>query len=161
LGRLKMSTVSRWLAALALFAALPVHAAESSLAERARILLERYCQRCHGSGGPAKGGFDFVLDRERLIARNKIVPGKPAEAELYLRLIRGEMPPRGNAPKPSPAEVSLLKDWIAVGAPGPPVRPRTFVSNATLHGLMLDDLRSVPPRHRRFVRYLSFTHLAN
>ncbi|MBI1916106.1 MAG: WD40 repeat domain-containing protein [Planctomycetes bacterium] len=156
-----MSTASRWLAALGLFVSLSVHAAEPPLAERARALLERYCSRCHGSGGPAKGGFDFVLDHDRLVAHNKIVPGKPAESELYLRLVRGEMPPKGKAPRPAPAEVALLKDWIAAGAPGPPSVPRTFVRNAALHRLMLDDLRSVSARHRRFVRYLSFTHLSN
>src|SRR5262249_55915352 len=110
-----MSAVSRWLAALGLVAVLPVHAAEPSLGERARAVLDHYCSRCHGSGGPAKGGFDFVLDRDRLVAHNKIVPGKPGESEVYQRLVRGEMPPKGKAPKPSPAEVSLLKDWIAAG----------------------------------------------
>jgi WD40 repeat protein len=160
-GRLKMSTASRWLAALGLFAVLPVHAAEPPLAERARALLERYCSRCHGSGGPAKGGFDFVLDRNRLVSHGKVVPGKPDESELYQRLVRGEMPPKGKTPRPAPAEVALLKDWIAAGAPGPPSAPRTFVSNAALSRLLLDDLRTVPARHRRFVRYLSFTHLAN
>jgi mono/diheme cytochrome c family protein len=155
-----MSTASRWLAALGLFVALPAHAGEPPLAERARAVLERYCHQCHGRGGVAKGGFDFVLDRDRLVTHKKIVPGKPVESEVYQRLLKGEMPPKGKA-RPGPQEIALLKDWIAAGAPGPPAPPRTFLTSAALHRLMLDDLRSVPARHRRFVRYLSLAHLYN
>ena len=32
-----------------------------------------------------------MLDRDKLVARNKVVPGSPAESELYQRVHSGEM----------------------------------------------------------------------
>jgi WD40 repeat protein len=156
-----MSTGSRWLVALGLFSALPARAGEGPVADRARAVLEQYCSRCHGRGGTAKGGFGYVLDRDRLVAHNKIVPGKPDESELYQRLLKGEMPPRGKAPRPRPAEITLLGEWIAAGAPVPAGAPRAFLSTAALDRLIRDDLRTVPARQRRFIRYFSFSHLSN
>ena len=130
------------------------------MAGRARSVLEGYCHRCHGRSGTAKGGFDYALDGDRLVARKKVVPGKPAESELYRRLRDGEMPP-AKAPRPDAREIALLRTWIEAGAPALPTPPRTFLSAAALHRLMAEDLRTVPPRQRRFIRYLTVTHLSN
>jgi mono/diheme cytochrome c family protein len=155
-----MSSAARWLVALGLVSTLPVHAAEP-LAARARGVLECYCYQCHGRGGTAKGGFGYVLDRDRLVNHKKIVPGKADESELYQRVRDREMPPKGKTPRPTPQDVALLEKWIAAGAPALPSPPRTFVSTAELHRLMREDLHSISARHRKFIRYLSFTHLYN
>jgi mono/diheme cytochrome c family protein len=155
-----MAARFRLLLALCLLTGTGVRAGEAPLAGQARAVLERYCQRCHGQGGPAKGGFDYVLDRDRLVARNKVVPGKPDESELFQRVLKGEMPP-AKAPRPDAHDIALLRRWIEVGAPALPAPPRTFVSTTALHHLMADDLRTVPPRQRRFIRYLTLTHLSN
>ena len=43
------------------------HAApdDAELGTQARAILERYCHGCHGQGGSSKGGFDYVLRRDK------------------------------------------------------------------------------------------------
>src|SRR5262249_37888741 len=40
-------------------------------------------------------------------------------------------------------------------------RARTFVSESQVQRRLLEDLQTINPRHRRFVRYITLTHLAN
>src|SRR5262249_39121553 len=89
-----------------------------ALADRAQAVLKTHCHRCHGENGSAKGGFGYALDRDKLVARNKVVPGSPAESELYQRVQSGEMPPPGKGPRPGKDELLVLKQWIEAGAPG-------------------------------------------
>lgn len=135
-------------------------AAEPPLAERARSVLEQHCQQCHGKPGAGKGGFDYLFDREKLVARKKLVPGKPDDSEMFHRIVVGEMPPRGK-PRLADGEVKLLREWIAAGGtmPGVPVRP--FVGPAELEQRILADLQTIPARQRKFMRYVSFLHFAN
>src|SRR5215475_1874806 len=56
------------------FAVGPVRGAEEA---RAQAVLRTHCGACHGPDGTGKGGFDYLLDRDRLVARNQVVPGKP------------------------------------------------------------------------------------
>ncbi len=138
-------------------------APDKDLGVRARAILETSCHRCHGKDGTAKGKFGFVLDRDRLVARNLIVPGRPAESELYQRVASGEMPPPGKAPRPGKDEVALLKRWIEAGAPGPAAaaKPHTFLSERAVQRLISADLATTLPQHRRFHRYFTLAHLAN
>jgi mono/diheme cytochrome c family protein len=137
--------------------------ADAGLATRARAILKSNCARCHGQDGVAKGKFGYVLDRDKLVARNKVVPGSPAESELYQRVASGEMPPPGKTPRPGKDEVALLKRWIEAGAPGVAVaaRARAFVPERLVQKRILEDLQTINPRHRRFARYFTLTHLAN
>src|ERR1700682_3395223 len=66
---------------------------DGDLAGKARAVLQTHCSTCHGSAGKAKGAFDYVLDRERLVNRSKVVPGKAAQSQLFVRVREGEMPP--------------------------------------------------------------------
>jgi mono/diheme cytochrome c family protein len=150
---------------LVLAAALPGvagRAAEESLAGRARAVLEARCYRCHGKDGAAKGGFGYVLDRDRLVARAKLVPGKADESELYQRVRDGEMPPAWQ-PRLRPEDAAVLRRWIEAGAPA--VRtasgPRAFIPDDEVLRLVRADLEATAPRQRRFVRYLTLTHLYN
>src|SRR5215471_7005385 len=68
---------------------------------KAQTILKQHCGACHGIDGASKGGFGYVLDRDRLIARGKVVPGDAAESELYQRVHAGEMPPAGKKPRPT------------------------------------------------------------
>jgi WD40 repeat protein/mono/diheme cytochrome c family protein len=146
-----------------LSAAGPAAAAEPELAVKARAILEANCHRCHGRDGAAKGGMDFVLDRDRLVARGKVVPGKSDESELLQRLVKGEMPPEKQKPRPTDDDLALLRRWIDAGAPGtqPADAARTFVTDADVVRLILADLQSLEPGQRRFTRYLTLSHLYN
>jgi mono/diheme cytochrome c family protein len=133
-----------------------------SLAARAQAVFKANCHRCHGQNGVAKGRFGYVLDTDRLVARGKVVPGSPAASELYQRVQGGEMPPPGKGPRPSKEDVLVLKRWIEAGAPAAlAAGPRPFVPEAAVQRLILDDLKALHPRQRRFARYFTLTHLAN
>jgi mono/diheme cytochrome c family protein len=156
-----------WFAALGILclvgaspqAAGPPPSSQAPLAEQALAVLRRHCVACHDADGKAKGGFAHVLDRERLVARGQVVPGRPAGSALYDRPARGEMPP-GKKPKLSALELRVLSRWIEAGAPaGQGVAEPPPASEADVLRLILADLRSLEPRDTRFVRYLSLAHL--
>jgi hypothetical protein len=85
---------------------------------QARSIREANCALCHES--PAKeGNFYFVLEDETLAkavsstGQRFIVPGSPDDSRLYRRVAAGEMPPRSRTQRPTPEEVSLLREWIS------------------------------------------------
>jgi mono/diheme cytochrome c family protein len=147
---------------VATFLLCPVARADDARAvpEKVRALLAANCGACHGPGGLGKGGFSFLLDRDRLVSRNLIRPGKPAESLLYQRVVDGEMPPDGKKPVPTEAERTALRQWIEAGAPPwQPAPPPKLVTTAALLKIVRDDLQGLEPRQRRFARYLTMTHL--
>jgi hypothetical protein len=134
-----------------------------ALAHHAGDILRANCHRCHGQDGVMEGGFNYVLDRERLTAWGKIVPGQPDKSPLLRRLFDGEMPPDGETPRPSPEDVAVLRRWVEAGAPdfAPSAAPRQPVLVADLPKLVRDDLARLPERDRRFARYFTLAHLHN
>src|SRR5262245_36752751 len=154
----------RW--AVLLLWALPVlaRAADESrdLADRAGAVLRQHCYRCHGQDGSLEGGMNFVLDRDKLVGRKKVVPGDALASPLYKRVAGGKMPPPGESPRPSSTDVEVLKGWIDAGAHGAQKRPeRALLADNTVYALMRDDLEQTERRGRRFVRYFSLAHLYN
>jgi WD40 repeat protein len=137
--------------------------ADEALAKKAENALRTHCFRCHGKEGTAKGGLNFILDREKLVARQKIVPGKPGESKLLERVEKGEMPPESVKARPSAAEIQVLKDWIAAGAPSaaPPAGKREFISDVDVVYQITADLKTIEPRHRKYIRYLTFSNVYN
>jgi mono/diheme cytochrome c family protein len=133
-----------------------------TLGAQARVVLQAHCAGCHGGGKVVRGGFGFVLDRDRLVGRSLVVPGKPNQSDLFLRIQQGEMPPPARKNRPNAAEVALLKRWIEAGAPAfdPPVRAVRALAEREVAGVILADLDKLDPRRRRFARYLTLTHLA-
>jgi mono/diheme cytochrome c family protein len=132
------------------------------LADKALAALRTHCGACHGPGGTSKGGFGYVLDRDRLVARNQVVPGNAADSALYQRVRDGEMPPPGKRPRPGPDDLAALRRWIDAGAPAArPAGPAPLVDEPALLRTVLADLRAAEPRQRRFLRYLTLAHLAN
>jgi WD40 repeat protein len=135
---------------------------QASLARKVEGILEANCHRCHGRDGAVEGGFNYILDLEKLVARKKVVPGKPELSPLYKRLAAGKMPPPGEQPRPAPADVALIEQWIRGGAsPGTTAATRPFLSEAEVSRLILADLDQVEKRSRRFTRYFSLAHLYN
>src|SRR5262249_12706470 len=106
--------------------------------------------------------FGYVLDRDKLIARGKVVPGSPSESELFQRVESGEMPPPGKGPRPGKDEIALLRRWIEAGAPGMvAVARREFAPDAAVQRRIRVDCPPPHPPPRRFARYCTLTHLAN
>jgi WD40 repeat protein/mono/diheme cytochrome c family protein len=132
------------------------------LATKAQAILKTHCYRCHGQDGVFEGGMNFVLDPAKLIARKKIVPGKPTESPLFLRIEKGTMPPVGEEPRVSATDREILKEWIATGAaPTSPVVAHSAIDSAAVSRWILADLDKFERRSRRFLRYFSLVPLYN
>ena len=134
----------------------------AALAKQAQAVLKQRCFSCHGESGANEGGFNFALNRKRLV-RKLVVPGSIDDSELYERVIRvgaGSMPD-GGPPLPK-AEVETLKKWIEADAPnfGAEIK-RPFVSPTDMLSVMLKDLEQANDRDRPFYRYFTLTHLYN
>jgi mono/diheme cytochrome c family protein len=90
-----------------------------------RPILANTCLLCHGPDAKARKA-DLRLDtREGAIALHEgkaaIVPGKPAQSELFRRITTADrddvMPPAKTGKKLSKEQIDLLKRWIEQGAP--------------------------------------------
>jgi mono/diheme cytochrome c family protein/DNA-directed RNA polymerase subunit RPC12/RpoP len=136
---------------------------KSVLAKKWREILKNHCYRCHGDNGAAEGGFNYVLDRDLLLARKKIILGDAESSKLYRRILNQEMPPEGEQPRPTEDELRWIRQWIDAGLPTEQIAapPRPFLRDDDLAVLMLDDIMSQKPRERRFIRYFTLTHLYN
>jgi tetratricopeptide (TPR) repeat protein len=134
------------------------------LARKARDLLTTYCYRCHGKEGTNEGGFNYVLNRQRLLQRRKVVPGEPAKSRIYRRLTRADdpMPPAEEKVRPSADDIAQIKKWIEAGAPDfNATAKHTFITQTDVIRGMKKDLEQRPARQRRFTRYFNLTHLHN
>jgi mono/diheme cytochrome c family protein len=93
-------------------------AAGLTFEQHVRPILRAHCLECHGEGSKLRGSLDLRLRRFALVGGDKgaaIVPGKPADSLLYLRVRDHEMPP--GKVKLSAAEIARIERWIAAGAP--------------------------------------------
>jgi hypothetical protein len=88
-------------------------------------ILSDACFRCHGPDAGTREA-DLRLDTREGLFRTKddvtvVVPGHPERSELLLRITSAHddevMPPRESSRQLKPAEVDVLKKWIAGGAP--------------------------------------------
>jgi tetratricopeptide (TPR) repeat protein/mono/diheme cytochrome c family protein len=138
---------------------------KQALARQARVLLETHCYRCHGKDGANEGGFNYILDREKLVARRKVIPGQPEKSRLLKRLTSADdpMPPADEKVRPGADDIRVLRSWVAAGAPAAEAAPpkRTFLAPNEMLRLIRADLDKVPERGRRFARYFTLTHLYN
>ncbi|OAI39246.1 hypothetical protein AYO40_01365 [Planctomycetaceae bacterium SCGC AG-212-D15] len=129
---------------------------------QAQQILKANCFRCHGKDGSAKGKFGYVLEADQLVARGKVVPGKPGASQLFQRVRDGEMPPKGQQPRPNKEELAVLERWIAAGAAAPAVvaAADSVLAEAEAQRLVRADLQTVVPRQRRFMRYFTLARAA-
>ncbi|MCA1685177.1 MAG: hypothetical protein LC745_04180, partial [Planctomycetia bacterium] len=91
-----------------------------------RPILAKNCFACHGQDEAHREG-GLRLDRRDDASRElksgarAVVPGEPDESELIARVTEEDetlrMPPRKTAGRLSPAEVDVLRRWVAQGAP--------------------------------------------
>lgn len=136
----------------------------SEVAGKARAVLETSCHRCHGQEGTSEGGFNFVLNLEKLAETH--VSARNPEASLLLERMTADddsvMPPPDEEPRPTAADITLIRAWIEAGAPsGATEKPREFITNEQIVKHILADVRAASERSRRFLRYFTLTHLYN
>ncbi len=89
-----------------------------------RPILADNCYACHGPDKNQRKA-ELRLDQEESARADRggyhaIVPGKPDESELYLRISSDitteRMPPKKFGKRPSPRQIALIKKWIEQGA---------------------------------------------
>lgn len=132
------------------------------IAQRAWEVLRGHCYRCHGEDGSAKGGMNYVLDRDRLVETGKIVPGQPHASPLMDAIKERRMPPPASPRLPDEEAIRTLEAWIAANAPTWSSQTETlWISQAQILEHILKDLTAMDRRSRRFQRYFTLTHLHN
>lgn len=98
-----------------------------------RPILSNNCFKCHG---PALQKSSLRLDSFEMATKRKaIVPGKVEASRLIERVLADEaerMPPKGAGDPLKPAQIELLKKWIAQGAEYTPhwafIKPKQVAS---------------------------------
>lgn len=134
------------------------------LAQNAQAVLRANCYRCHGQDGASEGGFNFVLNLEKL-SQTHVKPKAPADSLLFLRLTAADdsvMPPLEEQPRPTATDIATIKAWIEAGAASiPAANSRDFVTNDQVVQYVLADLRTARQRSQGLLRYFTLTHLYN
>jgi mono/diheme cytochrome c family protein len=119
----EVETIRRWIEAGARFNA--EAATEPAISQHDVIpILLRRCTVCHGPR-QQEAGLDLRTKASMLRGGKSgpaIVPGKPDDSLLLKKVRAGEMPPRRRLIEVSikpiePAEIDVLANWIAAGAP--------------------------------------------
>src|SRR6478735_3434470 len=128
----RSSPVSRHWLALSIRIAL-LGLAPASVSARAEVdflrdvrpILSSHCFKCHGPDEKARKGGVRLDVREDALKEGEsgaraIVPGKPDESELVLRILSGDrdeiMPPPQTKHELTDAQKETLKRWVAAGA---------------------------------------------
>jgi len=142
----------------------PVTAEGTQLASQVHAILEAKCYNCHGKDGTSEGGFNYVLNLEK-ISRTHLTPKEPTKSLLFERMTATDdsvMPPPGEEPRTTPADIATIKAWIMAGAPAlPTTEKRGFIKNEQVVAAISKDLEAASERSRRFLRYFTLTHLYN
>ncbi len=112
---------------LGLCAATPDPAGTDFFEKNIRPLLTQKCYECH-SGSPATSKGGLLLDTNAGVLAGGddgpvIVPGKP-DASMVIRALGYQdeslqMPPKSAGGRLTDAQISLVRQWIAMGAPDP------------------------------------------
>ena len=144
--------------------AAPVSPAAAEQAQKVEAILRANCHRCHGEDGTSEGGFNFVVNLEK-VARTVVKPKNLGGSVLWERISSKDesvMPPEGEKPRPSADDIALVKSWIEAGAPAvPAARPRQFIPNEQIVKWVHADVMQTAERSRRFQRYFTLAHLYN
>lgn len=134
---------------------------QREIAALARATLARRCFACHGENGVARKKV-FVLDRDRLVASQIVIPGD--SNSLLLEMVESGAMPIGGA-ELSEEELGTLRNWILDGAPSwddeVTSAKRVLLTEPAILALIRNDLLRARERDRVFLRYFSLAHLLN
>ncbi len=120
-----VALVRRWIVLIWFCPVLAVSGSEAvDFAREIRPLLNKHCAACHG-GVKQASELSFVY-RDKVLSPAKsgkipVVPRKPDESELVLRVTTRDenerMPPPEHGPRLEEAEIARLRQWVQEGAP--------------------------------------------
>jgi serine/threonine-protein kinase len=148
-------------------------AAADDLAARAKEVFRGHCAECH-SGTRARAGVN-TLDRDALVKKEKVVPGKPDDSIVFQLITAADetvMPPKGRPPLTA-EQIDVIRKWIVAGAPpfpadapAPPEPPRE--KDKPLKDVagvdyvlkkILAHVLAAPEGDRLFLRFFSINHV--
>jgi len=135
----------------------------SELAPLALDILTKNCAKCHGPGSASEGGIAYILDLEKLVDHNKVVPGDATTSRIFARIVAetNPMPPTTETVRPSALEKDTVEAWINQCISGPTCADRAFIGRDEVLVKISQDLNAVDSGGRPFTRYLTFVHLYN
>jgi mono/diheme cytochrome c family protein len=163
--------MSRFALLTALFLAAFAVAADTDVPARAKEIFRARCAECH-SGPKARAGVN-VLDRDGLIKKEKVIPGKPDDSTLYQLITATDesaMPPTGR-PRLTAEQIEVVRKWIVAGAPAfpsdapAPPEPAKDTPLKDVAGVdyvlkkILAHVQTVPTGERQFLRFFSINHI--
>ncbi len=109
--------------------AAPAAAPSLTFERDVRSIFKAHCFECHGETKQLKGELDLRLKRFLVSGGESgaaIVPGKPDASLLIERVAAGDMPPGTDSKKLTPAQIDVIRRWIAAGAPTERPEPETL-----------------------------------
>jgi len=126
--------------------------AGEKLAAQTLAIFGEKCFGCHtASAKPKFKKFNYVDDLAKLASNPKfIIPGDPSKSELYLHVMKEEMPPEDADVAPlSAAQKETIRAWIAAGAPAgrtlpPGVQSAAFTPSGSDQSIRGDPGSPVP-----------------
>ena len=137
---------------------------QQELAKAAYTIFEQHCLDCHGEFGYYAD--TLVIQHEKLIEKESVIPGKPDGSELYTRLLEdtaGTRMPQDRDPLDSEA-IATIRRWIEAGAPdweAIPKPERCFITTEEMLKTIHIHVTSLTEFDRSFARYFTLTHLYN
>jgi len=148
----------------------PASAADAETEKKALAVLDASCSFCHAKG-KNKANFGYVLDPAKMIKEGKIVPKKPDDSPVYVRMcVDQDMPPE-EAPqsvkRPTEADRKTVKDWIEKMEPAAPptteVKTPVGITRVDMLKLIHKDLSELrdPDTDAKYTRYFTLENLRN
>lgn len=141
----------------------PAHCDESGPATQA--ILTENCAKCHGgSAAQPAGSINYITNLDALIKEGKVVPGRPQDSRVYIRLIdeASPMPPPSESQRPSENDIAVVERWISECAGKSSCSDQPFITRDDMLSMILGDVgNNVPLEQQKFTRYFSFVHLYN
>jgi len=137
------------------------------LGTEAKGILTKYCGDCHVGNIGASGDFGYLLDVNKLVTGEKIVPGAKEDSYLYNRMVGGSMPPaayRAANGIPSYSQIATVGQWIDELQIEDPraCEPLEFIDVDTQISLMAQDISRLDPvTEAPFTRYMTINYSSN
>ena len=147
IARIPLDGAARWICLAGIAGALPASSSGTDFAGRVFPILERACLECHG---PETQMRDLRLDVRASVlgdsaSEDLLVPGRPEESRLYLRVAGlsdgPRMPLNGQL---SEQEIGVIREWIEDGAHWPDGVGAERVASAR-HWAFVAPVRPSPP----------------
>src|SRR4051794_602316 len=134
---------------------------KAKLAGQAQAFFQKFCAKCHGPEGTNEANINYITDRDKLVEKNRVVPGDPDKSRIVKLLRKDSMPPEEEKLRPAKEDVAVIEAWVKSGAPAFPVtvakeKPRPYRTHKDTLAAVRDHLNKLNREDRKFQRYYSF-----